>query len=108
MCAAAGVLGPLLLAGARHITVANRTLAKAQATEKTDFSELTASALIANGVATSAVALGPAGEIIRLAGDTGQKMIPQIRAALLERLEPLLTPEGVWAPSSAWLITARA
>ena len=29
--AAAGVLGPLLLAGARHITVANRTLAKAQA-----------------------------------------------------------------------------
>ena len=29
--AAAGVLGPLLLAGARHVTVANRTLAKAQA-----------------------------------------------------------------------------
>ncbi|MBV7541255.1 shikimate dehydrogenase [Acidovorax sp. sic0104] len=29
--AAAGVLGPLLLAGARHITVANRTLEKAQA-----------------------------------------------------------------------------
>ena len=29
--AAAGVLGPLLQAGARHITVANRTLAKAQA-----------------------------------------------------------------------------
>ena len=29
--AAAGVLGPLLHAGARHITVANRTLAKAQA-----------------------------------------------------------------------------
>ena len=29
--AAAGVLGPLLLAGARHITVANRTLARAQA-----------------------------------------------------------------------------
>lgn len=29
--AAAGVLGPLLLAGARHITVANRTVAKAQA-----------------------------------------------------------------------------
>ncbi|RZJ12795.1 MAG: shikimate dehydrogenase [Acidovorax sp.] len=29
--AAAGVLGPLLLAGARHITVANRTLAKAEA-----------------------------------------------------------------------------
>jgi len=29
--AAAGVLGPLLMAGVRHITVANRTLAKAQA-----------------------------------------------------------------------------
>ena len=29
--AAAGVLGPLLLAGARHITIANRTLAKAEA-----------------------------------------------------------------------------
>jgi hypothetical protein len=55
-----------------------------------------------------AMALGPAGEIIRLAGDTGQKMVPQIRAALHDRLAPLLTLQGVWAPSSSWLVTARA
>jgi ubiquinone/menaquinone biosynthesis C-methylase UbiE len=55
-----------------------------------------------------AMALGPAGEIIRLAGAVGQEKTPQISAALRERLEPLLTPEGVWAPSSTWLITARA
>lgn len=55
-----------------------------------------------------AMALGPAGEIIRLAGDLGRQKLPEIKAALNGALEPFVTSEGVWAPSSTWLVTARA
>lgn len=55
-----------------------------------------------------AMALGPAGEIIRLAGDLGRQKLPEIEAALREKLEPFVTSDGIWAPSSTWLITARA
>jgi ubiquinone/menaquinone biosynthesis C-methylase UbiE len=53
-----------------------------------------------------AMALGPAGEIIRLAGDEGERRRPQVDAALREALAPYARPDGVWAPSSTWLISA--
>jgi hypothetical protein len=53
-----------------------------------------------------AMALGPAGEIIRLAGVEGEKRKPQVIAALHEALTPFVRPDGVWAPSSTWFITA--
>jgi ubiquinone/menaquinone biosynthesis C-methylase UbiE len=53
-----------------------------------------------------AMQLGPAGEIIRLAGEEGEKRRPQVIAALTEALQPFLRPNGVWAPSSTWFITA--
>jgi hypothetical protein len=53
-----------------------------------------------------AMALGPAGEIIRLAGEEGEKRKPKVIAALRETLKPFVRPDGVWAPSSAWFITA--
>jgi ubiquinone/menaquinone biosynthesis C-methylase UbiE len=53
-----------------------------------------------------AMALGPAGEIIRLAGEEGQKRRPQVVEALTETLSPLVRPDGVWGPSSTWFITA--
>ena len=53
-----------------------------------------------------AMALGPAGEIIRLAGEEGQKRKPQVVAALQEALTPYSRPDGVWAPSSTWFISA--
>jgi uncharacterized protein YndB with AHSA1/START domain len=53
-----------------------------------------------------AMALGPAGEIIRLAGAEGEKRKPQVVAALKETLAPFARPDGVWAPSSTWFITA--
>lgn len=55
-----------------------------------------------------AMALGPAGEIIRLAGDYGRGKTPEIMAALREVLAPYVSPGGVNAPSSTWLITARS
>ena len=54
-----------------------------------------------------AMALGPAGEIIRLAGDEGQKRKGQVVDALRETLGRYARPEGVWAPSSTWFVTAR-
>ena len=54
-----------------------------------------------------AMALGPAGEAIRLAGAEGEKRKPQVVAALKETLAPFVRGNGVWAPSSTWFITAR-
>ena len=53
-----------------------------------------------------AMALGPAGEIIRLAGEEGEKRKPQVTAALRETLGRFERHDGIWAPSSAWFITA--
>jgi hypothetical protein len=55
-----------------------------------------------------AMALGPAGEIMRLAGDVGKAREPEVTAALKHALQPFITPTGVYAPSSTWFITARA
>lgn len=53
-----------------------------------------------------AMALGPAGEIIRLAGEEGERLVPQVRQALRETLGRYQRDEGIWAPSSAWFISA--
>ena len=54
-----------------------------------------------------ALALGPAGEIIRLAGDVGEKCKGQVIAALRETLSTHQRVDGVWAGSSTWFVTAR-
>ncbi|HEX2492141.1 MAG TPA: hypothetical protein VHK24_00090 [Steroidobacter sp.] len=54
-----------------------------------------------------AMALGPAGEIIRLAGAASEELKPQVIAALREALSAYVRDDGVWAPSSTWFITAR-
>lgn len=54
-----------------------------------------------------AMALGPAGEIIRLAGTAGERLRPTVAAALRQTLARYVRSDGVWAPSSTWFITAR-
>jgi ubiquinone/menaquinone biosynthesis C-methylase UbiE len=54
-----------------------------------------------------AMALGPAGEIIRLAGDEGQKRKPQVVDALQNLFTIHLRADGVWLDSSSWFVTAR-
>jgi len=54
-----------------------------------------------------AMTLGPAGEMIRLAGDEGIRLKPKVAVALREVLAPYAKPNGVWGPSSTWFITAR-
>ena len=55
-----------------------------------------------------AMALGPAGEAIRLAGDQAEELRPKIEAALKEALAEYDGPDGVWAPASTWIVTAKA
>jgi hypothetical protein len=55
-----------------------------------------------------AMALGPAGEVIRLAGAEAERLRPQIAAALREGLAEFCGPDGVWAPASTWIVSARA
>ena len=54
-----------------------------------------------------AMALGPAGEIMRLAGAEGERLRPQVVAGLRETLSQFVRKDGVWAPSSTWFITAK-
>lgn len=54
-----------------------------------------------------AMALGPAGEIIRLAGEVGEQRKRHVVAALKDAFKPYQRPNGIWAPSSTWFITAR-
>lgn len=54
-----------------------------------------------------AMALGPAGEIIRLAGVEGERRRHRVVAALRETLAEFQRADGIWAGSSSWFITAR-
>lgn len=51
--------------------------------------------------------VGPSGEIVREAGDEGQRKLPALRANLRKLMEPYLRDEGVMMPSSTWVIMAR-
>jgi len=53
------------------------------------------------------LALGPAGEIVREAGEQAEQQRDRIEAALSEAFEPYETDQGIVMPSSSWTITAR-
>jgi hypothetical protein len=56
-----------------------------------------------------AMAYGPAGEIIRFAEEEGQKQVPRIMEALGKVFSNYERDDGsIWAPSSAWILTANA
>ena len=55
-----------------------------------------------------ATAIGPAGEVIRLAGDEAEKIRPQIEAALHKGLAEFDGPDGVVADASTWIVSATA
>lgn len=55
-----------------------------------------------------ALAIGPAGEVVRLAGEEGARRSAEVRAALSTVLSEFLVADGVRMPSSTWIVTARA
>jgi SAM-dependent methyltransferase len=54
------------------------------------------------------MSLGPAGEILRLAGERAAHLHEPVAAALREGLADWAGPEGVLAPASTWIVTATA
>jgi hypothetical protein len=52
------------------------------------------------------MALGPAGEILRLQGDRAAHLHDQVRDALASGLADLTTPAGVIGDASTWIISA--
>jgi ubiquinone/menaquinone biosynthesis C-methylase UbiE len=53
------------------------------------------------------MALGPAAELIRLSGENAEKIRPKLEREIGEVLEDLQTANGIMAPASTWIITAR-
>lgn len=53
------------------------------------------------------LALGPAGEVYREAGEEAQRRHDEIAAALRAELERYATPEGIVMDSSSWKVSAR-
>ena len=51
--------------------------------------------------------VGPSGEIIREAGEEGQRKLAEVRSDLRDLMSPYLRAEGVFMPSSTWAIMAR-
>jgi SAM-dependent methyltransferase len=56
-----------------------------------------------------AMAIGPAGEVLRLAGDAADELRPQIEGALREMVDEFGSGDGPpVAPTSTWIVTATA
>jgi ubiquinone/menaquinone biosynthesis C-methylase UbiE len=75
------------------------------------FERFDASIRIGNDVPDAlefALALGPAGELLRLAGEEGMKRRPEVIAALSRILTPYARADGVFAPASTWIVSANA
>ena len=53
------------------------------------------------------LALGPAGEVFREAGDLAEERRDDVEAALTQAIDPYQTDEGIVMASSSWVITAR-
>jgi ubiquinone/menaquinone biosynthesis C-methylase UbiE len=52
------------------------------------------------------MAIGPAGEILRLAGDGAAHLHDEVKAALRDGLAEFETPDGLQAMASTWIVTA--
>ena len=53
------------------------------------------------------MALGPAGEVIRLAGEEAERIRPQLAREIGEALSEFESADGVIAPSSTWIVSAQ-
>jgi len=98
--------GPFSMAGPDMVSA----MMKAAGFERVAFERFDADICIGRNLEDAvefAMALGPAGEILRLAGAEGERLKPQVVEALRETLVRYERDDGVWAPSSTWFITAR-
>jgi hypothetical protein len=77
---------------------------------KIEFERIDAPVLVGNNAEDAAdfqLALGPAGEVYREAGEIARARHDEIAQALKTALAPYQTPEGIVMASSSWKVTAR-
>jgi ubiquinone/menaquinone biosynthesis C-methylase UbiE len=98
--------GPFSMAGQETVT----GMLKSAGYVEPEFKRVDAPVLVGRTVEDSIdfqLALGPAGEVFREAGDLAEQRREEIEAALSEAISPYLTDEGIVMDSSSWVITAR-
>jgi SAM-dependent methyltransferase len=61
-----------------------------------------------NAAVEFTMALGPAGEVLRLWGDRVEEIRPTISAEIRTALAEFEGPDGVMGPASTWIVSARA
>jgi SAM-dependent methyltransferase len=61
-----------------------------------------------DGAVDMTMAIGPAGEVLRLWGDRADEIRPRIAREIAAALEQYVTEDGVEAPASTWIISALA
>ena len=99
--------GPFSMAGPDMVSA----MLKAAGFERISFERFDTSICIGRDLEDAvefAMALGPAGEIIRLAGEQGERLKPQVVAALRKTLSKYDGANGVWrlrAPGSSAVTT---
>ncbi len=59
-----------------------------------------------DGAIEVVMAIGPAGELIRLAGDEAEQIRPKLESELRDAYADLVRDDGVWAHASTWIVTA--
>ncbi len=98
--------GPFSMAGADMVS----DMLQAVGYEKVQFERFDSDICIGRNLEEAvqfAMEIGPAGEIIRLAGDEGERLKGDVEMALKEVISKFEQEDGTfWAPSSAWFVTA--
>lgn len=99
--------GPFSMANEEMV----RGMMKSAGYEDIEFTRVDAQVLVGKSVSDAIdfqLALGPAGEVFREAGDLAEKKRPEIEAALAEAIrKETASEEGIFMPSSSWVISAR-
>jgi ubiquinone/menaquinone biosynthesis C-methylase UbiE len=98
--------GPFSMSGPDLVS----NMLRGQGYDRISFSRFDADICIGRDIAEAielAMALGPAGEVMRLAGAEGERLKPKVVEALRETLSRYDRGDGVWAPSSTWFVNAR-
>ena len=100
--------GPFSMAGADTLTGQLRSAGFHEITLRRHDALLQLGASVDRAVQMN-LALGPAAEALRLAGERGAEMRPQLEALLTEALAQFMQDDGdVRAQASTWIATARA
>lgn len=98
--------GPFSMAGADMVS----DMLTATGYERVNFERFDCEICIGKDIVEAvefAMAYGPAGEIIRLAVEEGERLKPEVVRALREVFQKRKREDGsVWAPSSAWIVSA--